>query len=126
MGARFAPEKRVSLRSYFGLADPSAAQEAQAPQADDAEAQMMEEEPTRPCRACPGRMHLTAYTPRPTVREILEMPLVAIERAQRGIVLRPGTPGASGTTAPDVARVQRPESLRAETEAELSPSTAHW
>ena len=27
MGARFAPEKRVSLRSHFGLADPSAAQE---------------------------------------------------------------------------------------------------
>ena len=73
-----------------------------------------------PCRECQGRMHLTDFTPRPTVREILEMPLIAIERAQRGIVRTPGT------AAPDAARAQRPESLQAETEAELLPSTTHW
>lgn len=65
-------------------------------------------------------MHLTDFTPRPTVKEILEMPLVAIERAQREIVRTPGP------AAPDAARAQPPESPRAETEAELLPSTAHW
>ena len=54
MGARFVPEKQAWLQSYFGLPDPSAAEEAQAPQADDAQAQMMEEEPTRACRYCQG------------------------------------------------------------------------
>ena len=86
---------------------------------------MLEEEPTRPCRECPGRMHLTAYTPRPTVREILEMPWIAIERAQRGIVLRPGTPG-TWVRRRRTRRSRRPESPRAETEAELLPSAAHW
>ena len=120
MGARLAPEKRAWLRSHFGLPDPSAPQEAQGEQGDETEAPALEEEPTRRCRECQGRMHLTDSTPRPTVTEILEMPLIAIERAQRGIVRTPGA------TAPDAARVQRPESPRAETEAELLPSTAHW
>jgi hypothetical protein len=120
MGARLAPEKRAWLQRHFGLSDPSAAQEARGEQGDETEGPALEEEPTRTCRECRGRMHLTDSTPRPTVMEILEMPLIAIERAQRGIVRTPGT------AAPDAARAQRPESLQPETEAELLPSTTHW
>ena len=47
------------------------------------------------------------------MREILEMPWIAIEQARRGIVRTPGA------TAPEAARAQHQESLRAETEAEL-------
>ena len=57
MGASFVPEKQAWLQSYFGLPDPSAAEEAQAPQADDAQGAEMEEnrtEPTRTCRYCQG------------------------------------------------------------------------
>lgn len=42
MGARLAPEKRVWLRSHFGLPDPSAPQEAQGEQRDETEAPALE------------------------------------------------------------------------------------
>ena len=87
------------LRPARSLGGPGGAGE----QGDETEGPALEEEPTRTCRECQGRMHLTDSTPRPTVMEILEMPLIAIERAQRGIVRTPGT------AAPDAARARAGE-----------------
>jgi len=60
-----------------------------------------ETEKTRPCRYCPGKMYLTNRTQRPSVFDILRMPLRLFARVQPGpiVTLGPAIQAAAGTAA---------------------------
>jgi hypothetical protein len=97
------PEKIRWLREYFHVADPT---DATSPADALGAAEPADDEPTRPCRYCPGTMVLTARTDRPRVSEMLRMPWERFAQARAGalVTLGPHVPAAPSRSVPPRAR----------------------
>ena len=80
MSRRSKNEKLDYLRQYHGTAEP----EPEEKEAEGDGPPCEEHEHTQACRFCSGQMHLTGRTFRPTVPELMQMPLAWFRRAQAG------------------------------------------
>ena len=83
MARRVHNDKLEFLRQHF-------AKDEQAGPDEPAPEPLEEEESTRPCRFCDGRMHEINSSRRPIVPEIMTIPLAAFHHAQAGVRVRLG------------------------------------
>ncbi len=94
------------------MTNPEPEEEPEEEEAECDEAPMDEQERTQTCQCCRGQMRLTGSTPRPRVREVMEMPLSSFRRAQAGAIV---------TLGERLPRIQAERSGDAS-----SPSTQGW
>ena len=124
MGRRTANEKLAWLREYFGGKD-SQGQQQQAEEDEQDPPQEADEEASRSCRYCPGTMRLTHTTYRPTVSEILAMPLQWFLEARAGVIVTLGEKVTDRVKLPAKTEgnltAELPQGKNAETGREQAP-----
>ena len=111
MARRASNEKLTWLREHFHVG------EATDDENTEGEPRLAGDEPSRPCRYCPGTMHLSERTHRPRVIEIMWMPWKRFDLARPGPIV---TLGANVPDAQAGSARSTPEKAKAEASREAS------
>ena len=117
MARRAGNEKLTWLHEHFPVGEAAADENTQGDENTPGEPQVAGDEPSRPCRYCPGTMYLSERTQRPRVIEIMWMPWGWFDLARPGPIV---TLGANVSDAQAGSARSTPEKAQAEAGRETS------